>query len=190
MSLKQDLRKDFLQRMSELSSGEVEDRSQSIAEKFFREFKLSAECMHVFLTITRNNELNTFLFINKILREHQEVKLAAPKADFSTGSMVHYRYNLDTQLKVNKLGIPEPFSGEQVDSSCFDIVLVPMLCFDKKGFRVGYGKGFYDRFLAQCRPETKKIGLCLFEPVEEISDVDAFDVKLDYCIDPNHVHKF
>lgn len=187
---KKDLRTEFLDRMKTLSVGQVEDKSQSLAEQFFRNYKLSEECMHIFLSITKNNEVNTFFFINQILREYEGVKLAVPKSDFSNGEMTHIRYDLHTKLKVNKLGIPEPVSGELVDPSCFDMVLVPLLCFDKRGYRVGYGKGFYDRFLAKCRPGTKKIGLSLFPPVEIISDTNEFDIRLDACIDPQQIHFF
>ena len=75
----------------------------------------------------------------------------------------------------------------RIQNSKIDLVLIPLLCFDKKGYRVGYGKGYYDRFLAECRPDVMKIGLSIFEPVDEISDVDEFDVKMDYCITPNKI---
>jgi 5-formyltetrahydrofolate cyclo-ligase len=54
--------------------------------------------------------------------------------------------------------------------------------FDKKGYRVGYGRGFYDRFLSRCRKDCIKVGFSYFEPVDEIEDVCSLDVKLNYCI--------
>lgn len=188
--IKQDLRVEFLERMKALRAGQVDDKSQAIAEQFFRHFKLSEECIHIFLSITKNNEVNTFHFINQILREYPSVQIAVPKSNFTNGEMINIRYDLHTTLKVNKLGIPEPVKGESVDPSCFDIVLVPLLCFDKRGYRVGYGKGFYDRFLAKCKPGTRKIGLSLFPPVEEISDTADYDIRLDACIEPEQIHYF
>ena len=79
---------------------------------------------------------------------------------------------------------------ELIDEKEIDLVLVPLLCFDKKGFRVGYGKGFYDRFLSKCRSDVLKIGLSYFKPVEKIEDVRDFDVALDYCITPKGVWHF
>ncbi len=71
-----------------------------------------------------------------------------------------------------------------------DAVLVPLLCFDERGFRVGYGMGFYDRFLSGCRTNCLKIGLTYFAPTAEISDAQNFDVRLDFCITPKKNWKF
>ena len=71
-----------------------------------------------------------------------------------------------------------------------DLVFVPLLAFDKTGQRVGYGKGFYDRFLAACRPDTIKIGLSLETSVAQVADVHEGDVVLDYVITPAGVIKF
>ena len=80
--------------------------------------------------------------------------------------------------------------GELVSCEKIDAVLIPLLCFDKKGFRVGYGKGFYDRFLQNCPSNCLKIGLSHYEAIEEIEDVNEFDVRLDYCLTPNETVKF
>jgi 5-formyltetrahydrofolate cyclo-ligase len=64
------------------------------------------------------------------------------------------------------------------------------LCFDLRGFRVGYGKGFYDRFLKKCRADCKKIGLSFFEPVKEISDIEEFDVALNFAVTPQEIYNF
>ena len=71
-----------------------------------------------------------------------------------------------------------------------EVVFVPLLGYDLKGNRVGYGKGFYDRFLSECKPETLKIGLSFFEPEELITDVFVEDVKLDYCVTPKETYQF
>ncbi|HAA00946.1 MAG TPA: 5-formyltetrahydrofolate cyclo-ligase [Flavobacteriales bacterium] len=188
--VKEELRIEYLERMRSLTTGQVEDSSQSLASLFFREFPLYEECVSIFLSITRNNEINTFYFINQLQREFPGVQLAVPVSDFSSGTMTHRRYHLHTTLKINKLGIPEPIDGEVVEASCFDLVLVPLLCFDKNGSRVGYGKGFYDRFLSTCRPQTQKIGLSLFPPVELIEDTNAHDIRLDAVITPGEIFRF
>jgi 5-formyltetrahydrofolate cyclo-ligase len=69
-------------------------------------------------------------------------------------------------------------------------VFIPLLAFDKSGHRVGYGAGYYDRFLSKCKPDCLKVGLSFFEPVDEISDADEFDVKLNHCVTPSKIWTF
>ncbi|MCW3090116.1 MAG: hypothetical protein JWP81_1185 [Ferruginibacter sp.] len=96
----------------------------------------------------------------------------------------------DTVFKTNSYGIEEPVEGIDMYPMEIDLVIVPLLCFDLKGNRVGYGKGFYDRFLKQCRKDCIKIGFSYFDPLDEVEDVNKFDVKLDYGITPDAVFQF
>ena len=98
--------------------------------------------------------------------------------------------NDTTEFKTNKFGIDEPVNGLPMFPEEIDLVIVPLLAFDKNGFRVGYGKGYYDKFLKECREDVIKIGFSYFDPVDFISDINAFDVKLDCCITPQNIHKF
>ena len=77
-----------------------------------------------------------------------------------------------------------------IENSKIDVVFVPLLCFDKQGHRVGYGKGFYDNFLHDCNTETIKIGLSLFEAEDHIQDIHENDIALDYCITPKKIYQF
>jgi 5-formyltetrahydrofolate cyclo-ligase len=96
----------------------------------------------------------------------------------------------DTVFKMNKYGIEEPVNGIDMFRTEIDMVIVPLLCFDKKGNRVGYGKGFYDRFLKTCRKDCLKVGFSYFEPVNQVEDVHKFDVKLDFGITPDAIYAF
>ena len=71
-----------------------------------------------------------------------------------------------------------------------DIIFIPLSIFDLSGHRVGYGKGYYDRFLKSLNSNTVKIGLSLFEPVEEIIDINNDDVSMDICVTPNSIYDF
>ena len=79
----------------------------------------------------------------------------------------------------------EPYNNIFNDPEEIDLILVPLLAFDTYGYRVGYGKGYYDKFLKECREDLVKIGFSYFDPVDVIDDINAFDVKLTYCITPN-----
>ena len=104
--------------------------------------------------------------------------------------MTHFLLTDNTKVKKNEYNIPEPVDGIEVRSNKIDVVFVPLLAFDKKGHRVGYGKGFYDKFLSECKPNAIKIGLSFFDPEELITDVFDGDIKLNYCVTPNEVYLF
>ena len=84
----------------------------------------------------------------------------------------------------------EPMDGVVTDAGIIDLVFVPLLIVDKLGYRIGYGKGFYDKYLPHCRPDCLKVGFCYFEPIEEIEGTHEFDVPLNLCITPNKFYVF
>ena len=104
--------------------------------------------------------------------------------------MTHFLLTDNTTIRKDDYNIPEPVDGIEINSTQMEVVFVPLLAFDKAGNRVGYGKGFYDRFLANCKPETIKIGLSFFEAEEEIFEASVDDIKLDYCVTPDQVIQF
>ena len=107
----------------------------------------------------------------------------------ATKTLTHYALTPETLLLVNHFGIPEPVQTKNRKQKIgnFDIILVPLLAVDERGHRVGYGGGYYDRFLAQCRPDCQKIGLSLFPPVGRIDGVEPTDVPLDGWISPEGI---
>lgn len=96
----------------------------------------------------------------------------------------------DTRFRKNRYNIYEPEDGDGIEPQALDMVFVPILAFDKKGFRVGYGKGYYDRFLKQCRNDCVKIGFSYFPPLDGIEDRDEYDVPLNLCVTPASVYAF
>lgn len=141
--------------------------------------------VHVFLPIRKHNEVDTFSILNYFKLEHPKLKIVVPRTDFTNLSITNILYDHEyTILGRNKYDIPEPIHGKMIRPELIDVVFVPLLAFDLKGNRAGYGKGFYDRFLSGCRSDVEKIGLSFFDPIEEISDVNEFDIPLDLCITP------
>jgi 5-formyltetrahydrofolate cyclo-ligase len=135
-------------------------------------------------------EPNTVLFSSYLRHLIPSLQLAYPVTKAENFSMDAVRINEDTEYHENHWGILEPDKGQIIDPQQIDLILVPMLICDKKGYRVGYGKGFYDRFLTRCHQYVVCIGLSYFEPVEEITDTDGFDVPLQYCITPQALYEF
>lgn len=143
------------------------------------------QTVHVFLPIRKNNEVDTFSILNYFKYEHPRLKIVVPRTDFENLTIRNILYDHDyTILGCNKYDIPEPIHGQTVPASEIDAAFIPLLACDKLGNRVGYGKGFYDRFLTGCSPDVFKIGLSLFDPVDAISDINEFDIPLDICITP------
>lgn len=165
--------------------------SLRIKELFLNNFDLqNVGVLHLFLSMAEKGEVDTSFIFDELREKFPHIKTVVPRVDFAKDVLEHLEFNEQTKLAKNHWGIFEPVGNELVDERKIDAVLVPMLCFDKQGFRVGYGKGFYDKFLSLCREDCLKIGLCLFEPIEEIEDINEYDVKLDFCITPNKIWKF
>ncbi len=140
--------------------------------------------------IEENNEPNTHLFTEYLRFRNPEIRIAYPVADFDTIRLTAVAVDIDTGFIKAHLNIFEPSEGEIMTPRELDMVIVPLLAFDKKGFRVGYGKGFYDRYLSECRDDCLKVGFCYFEPLEALEDCDEFDVPLNLCITPQTVYVF
>lgn len=135
-------------------------------------------------------EPNTQLFSGYLRHIVPGLRIAYPVTNTATNEMIAVAITEDTIYHTNSLGITEPKEGEEIPGTAIDLVLVPMLACDTKGVRVGYGKGYYDRFLANCRKDIVKIGFSYFEPVDQITDSNQFDVPLTYCITPQQIYEF
>jgi 5-formyltetrahydrofolate cyclo-ligase len=116
--------------------------------------------------------------------------VVASQSDFTTKKMTHWAVSPESLWQTNRYGIPEPTNGTPVPLSAIDLVFVPLLGYDVKGQRVGYGQGFYDRFLSACAPNVLFVGLSYFPPVNEITGCEPTDTRLNYCIHSNGIVRF
>ncbi len=182
---KQALRLLYRKKRQELSPVQYAQLNLDLYQLFFTNIDLSfVQVVHTFLPIQGHHEPDTWLIVDRIRREFPHIRLSIPRTT-SDGQLENFFFEGLHQLQTNTLGIPEPKQGVPTPHDRIDLVLVPLLCFDHQGHRVGYGKGYYDRFLQQCRPDCKKIGLSLFGPADSIDDVDTTDIPLDACITPS-----
>jgi len=184
---KQQLREKYLQQRKSLSNTELTEISKSITTSLFSYFDFSNKnSVHCYLSIQKQNEIDTSSIIENLRKAN--VKIAISKSNFDSVQLDNYWFGKDTQLALNKVGVPEPINGVKAENM-YDLIITPLLVFDKKGHRLGYGKGFYDRFLATI-PDTIKVGLSCFGPVDKIPDTDKLDIALDYCITPESIYNF
>ncbi|MFP5042419.1 5-formyltetrahydrofolate cyclo-ligase [Parasediminibacterium sp. JCM 36343] len=135
-------------------------------------------------------EPNTHLFSGYLRHFVPDLQIAYPVCDFGCNNMTAILIDEDTVYTTNKFGVTEPKEGNAIHAIDLDLVFVPNLICDKQGYRVGYGKGFYDRFLAACSENVTLMGFNYFAPVEIITDTNDFDIPLNYCITPEEVFEF
>ena len=178
--IKAELRKLYLEKRKTLSNDEVLILSKKILENFILQFNvIENQSVHVFLPIKKFNEIETKFLIEYFWK--RKVNVFVPK--IFKNKIISVKLTPETVLKENSWGILEPISNEN-ECSNFDFVITPLLYCDKKGNRIGYGKGFYDEFFKTINADAKKIGVNYFPPIESIDDVSDLDVKLDYLVTP------
>jgi 5-formyltetrahydrofolate cyclo-ligase len=182
---KKQLRKEFLARRSALETRGTKIRNLLVLNALLESFDFkSVKLLHHFISLAANNEVDTGRIVKSIKEVNPQIRFAVPRVNPKIRSLEHLELNAETELSTSEWGIPEPVGDYLIDERTIDFVLVPLLCFDRAGHRVGYGGGFYDRFLARCRPDCLKVGLSFFPPIEKIEDIHERDVKLDFCVTP------
>ena len=180
---KSELRQTYLARQKAISQEDRLERSEAIADLFIRTFDLGRiKFLHSFIPIKKFNEVDTKLIFEKVWLDFPDIQIVVPRVDHKTNEMKSLIFDRDTELFSSAWEIDEPAHDEIVADDEIDMVLTPGVCFDKAGHRVGYGKGFYDRFLRKCRSDCVKVGLSFFDPVERIDDVHDGDVRLDFIV--------
>ena len=187
---KQALRQEYKTRRADIHSKE-RLRLDDLMLLQFQQFDYSAiQTVLSYWPIDGQAEPNTHLYSGYLRHMIPGIVLAYPVTDTTSGKMTAVAINEDTIYHTNQWGITEPKEGKVVEPQKIDLVFVPLLICDQQGYRVGYGKGFYDRYLPDCRKDLVKTGFSYFEPIDKITDTDQFDVPLTYCITPQHTYEF
>lgn len=184
--MKKQIRIEYISKRKQFTTTEVNAWSQAIAQNFIHGDFMDHQTFHVFLSMPKYNEINTQFIIDQLWRRDKNV--IVPKMQGK--QLLNCPFSADTELVKNNWGIMEPADCAEVPHDQIDVVLVPLLISDVHGNRIGYGGGYYDRFLAKLPTKTKFVGINFFEPVTDSIPKEDFDMPLDYLITPNGVHKF
>lgn len=166
----------------------VESKSLAIANRLLSLPIWEFTYYHVFLSIKKQKEVDTEFLLH--ILHGKDKNIIVSKSDFITHSLKNYLLTDSTLLKTNKYNIPEPVDGVPIMADQIEVVFVPLLAFDANGNRIGYGRGFYDRFLSACNDNVVKVGLSFYEAEQALIDIENTDVKLDYCVTPNKTYVF
>ena len=182
-------RKIYLKKRQDLSTSEFEEISSLLIQNTIELIKkYDLKFIHCFLPIHTKDEINTSPIVQYCWKNN--IKVVVPVSNFEEGIMRNAAFSPDTKTKQTKYNISEPINPIWIENDKIDLVITPLLAFDLKGYRVGYGKGFYDRFFASLHKDVKKIGISLFMPCELIEDTNEHDVPLTCCVTPNENYSF
>lgn len=185
---KKRLRKKYKELRANLPEESIDKKSINIANKGLELDIWNHQYYHLFLPIVDQKEVDTSYILHILQGKDKHVLVS--KSDFTTNTMKHYLLTDATKFVVNEYGIPEPEDGIEIDPEKIDVVFIPLLAYDTKGNRIGYGKGFYDRFLSTCKEDVIKVGVSFFEAEAEEINVSDTDIPLDYCISDTQTYTF
>ncbi len=186
---KTEIRKLLRQKRMDLPPNE-KDRLEDLMLIQFQSLHLDIpDTIMTFSPIENYNEYNPILIEEYCFFKNPAAILIYPVTNFKENSLIPVATKEDTIFEVNDYNINEPVNGEPLLSISIQLMLVPLLAFNENGYRVGYGKGFYDKLIADCSHKMVKIGFSFFEHVE-IEDIHELDKKLDYCITPLKIYQF
>ncbi len=185
---KKELRQKYRAMRQQLSERDISQGSLDIANRFLQLPIWEKQTFHVFLPIEEKREVDTESILHIISGREKDIVIS--RSDFDTGTLSHYLLDDHTVIVRNAYGIPEPIDGDLISPDKIDVVVVPLLAFDSYGHRIGYGKGFYDRFLAKCRDDVISVGVSFFDAEDEFHDVGPHDIKLKYCVTPHQTYDF
>ena len=180
------LRQIFKEERSRLSKEQTKEYSESI----FNNLKIldiwSKKFYHIYISSKTKREVETKDIIKLLLNKNKIV--AVPK--IFQRNLKHIEIDQNTKYSINQFGIREPIRTKHIDPSILEVIIVPLLIFDLHGNRVGYGGGYYDRFLTNLDLNVLKVGLSLFDPIDKISDIKDYDMPLDLIVTPKKTYGF
>jgi len=183
---KSELRLIYKEKRQNFSTKKKEEFSKSIKDLFANSDFINLNCFHIFLPIIKQNEVNTWFIIEELFKFNK--KIVVPKVEHN--NLKHFILEKDTQIIPNKWKIPEPNQAKElINLSKIEVVFIPLLISDILGNRIGYGKGFYDKFLSELSENTIKIGLNFFPSIEKIEN-ENHDIPLNYLISPFKIESF
>ena len=180
------LRKSFKEKRSKINLSQHRYLCKCIFNNLIKIKIWDKQFFHIYLSNDSKKEVSTNDILSLLLKKNK--KVVVPK--ICDAQLIHFEIDLNTEFIINELGIREPITDVEFDKSLIEIIIVPLLVFDRKGHRVGYGGGFYDRFMSNAPKNVVKIGLSLFEPVDEITDINQNDIELNLVVTPSKTYSF
>ena len=183
---KSELRARYKEKRSQLSIDQVNQKSASILENLKTLPIWEKSVFHVFVPIEKHKEVNTHLLMDFLFENGKRV--VVPKV--VDNQIISCEINENVDWEMGEFSVSEPKEYQVIDTSSLEVVFVPMLICDEKGNRIGYGGGYYDRFLVKTDSKCLKVGLNFFPPIAEISEIEETDIPIDYCVTSDEIVSF
>ncbi|SMO41245.1 5-formyltetrahydrofolate cyclo-ligase [Fodinibius sediminis] len=176
---KEKLRKRLCSRRARISGADFMGFSREITVELQQQPEYrSASVIHCYVSMNDRREVNTHVLIKMMIEQGKRV--VVPVTHFEDERLSHIGLRSFDDLRPNKWGVLEPKSGRQAEPGALDLVIVPMVGGDERGHRIGYGGGYYDRFLKGVSCPT--IGLCFEQNIVSCLPTEDYDVPLDKII--------
>lgn len=182
---KEEARKEARAQRAALSADERTALSDGLAQVFLEAVPLEGVgWLNAFLPLERHREPDLRPLLHQLHAGYPQIRLTIPQLPAGAVDFNAVVYEPGIALEPGHYGTELPANPVLVEASEIDLVLVPLLAYDRRGYRAGYGGGYYDRFLTRCRADVQKIGVSFFGPVDCLDDVWNGDVRLDACLTP------
>lgn len=191
---KQDARYFYLNKRKKLSNYEFNLLNDKIIHQYYQFNFNPFHSIMSYAPILKNNEPNIQSIITPFFNQ-VSIKIFYPYTDLNLNSIIPIQvHQYPFEIIENKWGIQEPKFHDSLkminlNEILISFIFVPLIIADKNGNRIGYGKGFYDRFFSQVKT-LYRIGISIFEPIDVIEDATELDIKLTHCITPENCYEF
>ncbi len=176
--MKAALREQMKQTRLAMSKAEVQRRSESIVARLV-ELEVFQRAGSVMLYLPVRNEVDTTRVVARCLNDGKALVL--PRMDYEQDGVVAHRVDDPaTQLVLGRMDLvePDPAKTEVVSPAEIDLVVVPGLAFDRRGYRIGWGRGYYDAFLAVADARAVRVGLAYEFQLVDAVEHDGHDVPM------------
>ena len=180
---KQELRTKHLKLRANLSKEIIKEKSLKIT-KNLESLNVFTKANKILFYYSFNNEVETLDVIKKYLKTKN---IFLPKIIDKENFTIH-EINSLSNLKINNIGIMEPDENNDNQKNNIDLIIIPGVCFDKSGNRIGMGRGYYDRFLKMIRKGIPKIALGFEEQLVDNIPKNEYDVSVDFVITDKKIY--
>lgn len=189
MESKEYLREKYLTARSEISQSKINKWSQKIKNNFLKLPQLT-NVKKIMAYASMRNEIKTFPLMKELLIQNYLLYLPYTIKEINDLGVAKIK-NLNSELEKGVYGVQEPISkirGNEIPSD-IDLIIIPGACFSLSGYRIGYGGGYYDRFLSKHAENALKVGFCYEQFVLNSIPAEEHDIPVDIIITENEIIK-